>query len=460
MTAITTAATPKPAAHAEGLGDESSIWFKLSPLLRGDENPMAVLCRMTQKYGGAININLGNQRILLLSDPDHFKHVLVSNANNYEKYFDGLRPVFGNAMITHDGALWQKIRMPQQPAFHPAMFDDYVPYFVEAIKEKMARWEKMAAEGTEFEMVEQTWTLAADMICKALFDRDMPFNPHFVFKCVKTYTDVTQHKSIRLKKNTDSDYEVTSADPAKAMETWWEVPDLVLNADPREHREKTLLKMIEAAVADESVPEFDQRQAEDEFKQYLWAGTETTALTLAWAMYLTSAHPEAAERIRKEGEEIVGDRDPTSADYSQLVYTRAVIQETMRLYPPIWGLIRVAAEEDEIGGKKVEPGDRIVMFAYGTHHDPRFWEEPEKFKPERWMGEAAKKRQKYAYLPFGGGRRSCIGGAMSQVENTLALSILLRRFQPEYVGEGVPSINATVTLTPRGGLMFKVRERE
>jgi cytochrome P450 len=460
MTATSPAAVSTPAAaHAEGLGDESSIWFKLTPLLKGDENPMNVLMRMSQKYGGAISINMANQRILLLSEPDYFKHVLVSNAANYEKYFDGLRPVFGKAMITHDGALWQKIRMPQQPAFHPAMFDDYVPYFVTAINEKMAQWEKLAESGEEFEMVEQTWTLAADMICKALFDRDMPFNPHFVFKCVKTYTDVMNHKAIRTKKNAGDDFEVAEESTAKAMETWAGVPDLVLAADPREHREKTLLKMIEAAVADESIPEFDHAQAVDEFKQYLWAGTETTALTLAWAMYLTSAHPEAAERIRREGEEVVGDREPTAADYTGLAYTRAVIQETMRLYPPIWALIRVAAEEDEIGGKKVEPGDRIVMFAYGAHHDPRFWDEPEKFKPERWMGDAAKKRQKYTYLPFGGGRRSCIGGAMSQVENTLALSILLRRFQPEYVGEGVPGINATVTLTPRGGLHFKVKER-
>ncbi|MBU2532167.1 MAG: cytochrome P450, partial [Alphaproteobacteria bacterium] len=389
-----TSTAPASAAHTQGLGDESSIWFKLTPLLKGPDNPMTILMQMSQRYGGAISINMANQRILLLSEPEHFKHVLVSHAGNYNKYFDGLRPVFGKAMITHDGALWQKIRMPQQPAFHPDMFDTYVPYFVQAINEKMKHWQKLAESGEEFEMVEQTWTLAADMICKALFDRDMPFNPHFVFKCVKTYTDVTQHKSIRLRRNADAEFEVAQADPAKAMETWWKVPELVLAADPREHREKTLLKMIEAAVADESIPEFDRQQAEDEFKQYLWAGTETTALTLAWAMYLTSIHPEAAERIRREGEEVLGDREPTSADYSKLAYTRAVIQETMRIYPPIWGLIRVASGEDEIGGKKVEPGDRIVLFAYGAHHDERFWEEPEKFMPERWMGDAAKKRQK------------------------------------------------------------------
>ena len=167
--------------------------------------------------------------------------------------------------------------------------------------------------------------------------------------------------------------------------------------------------------------------------------------------------PEAADRIRREGETVCGDREPTAADYSALAYTRAVIQETMRLYPPIWMLIRVAAKADEIDGKEIRPGDRIALFAYGAHHSPKYWENPEDFVPERWMGDAAKKRIPYTYLPFGGGKRSCIGGAMSQVENTLALSILLRRFRPEYVGPEPPGINATVTLTPKGGLPFKIR---
>jgi len=457
---MTATATATASNHIDQLGDESSIWFKLTPLLKGPDNPTTVLMQMAEKYGSPLQFNMANQRIVLLSEPEHFKHVLVSKAGNYEKYFDGLKPIFGKSMITNDGALWQKIRMPQQPAFHPDMFVAYVPYFVEAIKQKMGQWEELAKSGEEFEMVEQTWTLAADMICKALFDRDMPFNPHFVFKCVKTYTNVMNHKSIRLKKVAGEAFEMTEQSAAKAMDVWAGVPDLVLAANPREHREKTLLKMIEAAVADPEVPEFDQQQAVDEFKQYLWAGTETTALTLAWALYLASAHPEAAERIRQEGEDVVGDRDPTADDYGALAYTRAVIQETMRLYPPIWALIRVAAEEDQIGDKTILPGDRVVMFAYGVHHDKRFWEAPEEFRPERWMGDAAKKRQKYTYLPFGGGRRSCIGGAMSQVENTLALSMLLRRFQPEYTGVMPAGISGTVTLTPRGGLNFKVHERQ
>jgi cytochrome P450 len=447
-------------SHVHLLGEENSIWFKLTPLLKGDaDNPMRTLMQMAERYGSVIPVNMGTERVVLLTEPEHFKHVLVSNVDNYIKYFDGLRPIFGKSMITVDGKLWQKIRAPQQPAFHPDMFAEYIPYFLAAIQSKLEQWRALAKSGETVEMVEQTWTLAADMICKALFDRDMPFNPHFVFKCVKTYTDVMNHKSIRLKKVAGEEFEITEEDAAKAVEVWGGVPDIVMAADPREERERTLFTMLQAAEADPAFPEFDHQQAVDEMKQYLWAGTETTALTLAWALYLTARHPEAAERIRTEGEATYGDREPTAADYSALAYTRAVIQETMRLYPPIWGLIRVAAKADVIDGKEIRPGDRIVMFAYGAHHNPKFWEEPEEFRPERWLGDALKKRVKYSYLPFGGGKRSCIGGAMSQVENTLALSILLRRFRPEYVGPEPPGINATVTLTPKGGLKFRIRER-
>ena len=444
--------------HTQGLGEASSIWFKLSALAKGDpDNPMRTLQMMADRYGPVIAVNIADQRVIFLTEPEHFKHVLVTKADDYIKYFDGLKPVFGKSMITHDGKLWQKIRMPQQPAFHPDMFAEYIPYFLEAIKSKMGLWSDLAETGETFEMVEQTWTLAADMICKALFDRDMPFNPHFVYKCVKTYTDVMNHKSIRLKVVNGEAFELTEENAAKAMEVWGNVPPTVFSAEPREERERTLLKMIEAVTADPDVPEFDQQQAIDEIKQYLWAGTETTALTLAWSMYLTSKHPEAADRIRKEGEATYGDREPTAADYSALAYTRAVIQETMRLYPPIWGLIRVATKDDQIGGKDVHPGDRVVMFSYGAHHNPKFWDSPEEFRPERWMG-SAKGQVKYSYLPFGAGKRSCIGGAMSQVENTLALSILLRRFRLEYMGTEPPGINGTVTLTPKGGLKFRVRE--
>lgn len=441
---------------SHGLGEEQSIWYKLTPLL-SQENPMQVLMALSDKYGGVVPINLKNHRIVLLSEPAHAERVLVSNADNYTKYFDGLRPVFGRSMITIDGALWQKIRAPQQPAFHPNMFEVYFPYLMSAIDSKMARWAKFASTGETIEMVEETWTLAAEMVCKALFDREMPFNPHFVFGQVKTYTDVVNHKSIRLKNVRGELEEMTQEEAAKAMEVWGSIPDTVIGAHVLEQREKTLLKMLEAAEADPSFPEFDHRQVVDEMKQYLWAGTETTALTLAWSLYLLSMHPEALERIRAEARAVCGERDPEWNEVQHLTYTRMVIQETMRLFPPIWALIRIAAGDDEIGGHHVKAGDKVVILSYVMHHSPNYWEEPEKFEPERFAPERAKKRTKYTYLPFAAGKRACIGGALSQIENTLALVQLLRRFTPEYAGPVPAKIHATVTLCPKGGLPFRIR---
>jgi cytochrome P450 len=441
---------------SHGLGEEQSIWFKLTPLLN-QENPMQVLAALSDKYAGVVPINLKNHRIVLLSEPAYAERVLVSNADNYVKYFDGLRPIFGKSMITIDGALWQKIRAPQQPAFHPHMFEEYFPYLMSAIESKMARWAKFASTGETIEMVEETWTLAAEMVCKALFDREMPFNPHFVFGQVKTYTDVMNHKSIRLKNVRGELVEMTGEDTAKAMEVWHSIPDTVMNASILEHRDKTLLKMLEQAEADPNFPEFDHRQVIDEMKQYLWAGTETTALTLAWSLYLLSQHPEAMERIRAEARAVCGERDPEWNEVQQLTYTKMVIQETMRLFPPIWALIRIAAGDDDIQGHKIKAGDKVVILAYVMHHSPKYWDNPETFDPERFAPERAKKRVKYSYLPFAAGKRSCIGGALSQIENTLALVQLLRRFTPEYAGPVPAKIHATVTLCPKGGLPFRIR---
>lgn len=444
-------------SYDHGLGDEQSIWFKLTPLMN-TENPMQLLMRLSEKYGGVIPINLKNQRVILLSEVEHFKRVLVENADNYTKYFDGMRPVFGKSMITVDGALWQKIRKPQQAAFHPQMFENYFPFLMEAIRTKSKIWEGYAKSGETVEMVEQTWTLAADMVCKALFDRKMPFNPHFVFGMVKTYTDVMNHKEIRLKKVAGELEEVSEVEAAKAMKHWAAVPDSILGSPVLEDREKTLLKMILAAEADPDFPEFDHQQVVDEMKQYLWAGTETTALTLAWCLYLLSQNPGTADKIRAEANEICGDKEPTWDQVAQLSYTRQVIQETMRLYPPIWALIRVAAGDDVIDGHEIHKGDKVVMCTYLIHHSPKYWNNPEEFQPERFSPERMKKRIKYSYLPFSAGKRACIGGALSQIENMLALVTLLRRFDPEYVGEVPAKIQSTITLCPKGGLNFRIRE--
>ena len=396
-----------------------------------------------------------------LSDVEHFKHVLLANVDNYGKYFEGLKPIFGRAMITIDGALWQKIRMPQQAAFQPKMFGEYLPYLLSAVEDKARDLDRYAKTGETINLLEETWGLAASMVCKALFDREVPFNPKAVFGAVKSYTDVGHHRGLRLAKVKGELTEVSLDDPAAgAVAAWLGIIPEVVGSEPRDHRQRTLLTMLQAASADPKQPDLTDQQVLDEVKQYLWAGTETTALTLNWCLYLLHLHPDVAGRIRQEGQDAYGDRVPAWEDIQALSFTRAVIQETMRLYPPVWSIIRVALAEDEIAGQKVMPGDKVVLSPYLVHHSARYWQEPEKFDPSRFMPGNAEKRLPYSYVPFGAGKRACVGGALSIAENTLALTQLLRRFRFEYLGEVPARMDATVTLTPRGGgLPFRVHAR-
>jgi cytochrome P450 len=439
-------------------GSAYGIWPKLASLHNAG-NPLGLLLQIARHHDGCIPLQMQSQRVFLITEAQHFKHVLQSNSANYTKYLDGMTPIFGGSMITMDGALWQKMRGLQQPAFHPDMMSEYVPHFLAAIGKGKDRLTQLARSGEPVDICEETWALAADMTCKALFDRETPFNPYFVFKAVKAFTNVTNHDSGPAQNGDGGHQNGNDGKIAHATGTWAALPDIVLGAAPLQGRERTLLRFIEAAAEDAAIPEFDQRQVLDEIKQYIWAGTETTALMLAWALYLTSAHPDVADRIRHEAGRVFGDREPGLPDYMKLTYTRNVIQETMRMYPPIWSLARKAEAADVIGGHDIKAGDTIVLGTYMVHHNPRYWDHPDRFDPDRFASDRAKGRAPYSYLPFGGGKRACIGSAMSQIEAALALSLFLRDFEFEYAREEPPRISLTVTLSPKQGLPLRVRRR-
>src|SRR6516164_7030705 len=445
-----------PDTHAGG--SAYGIWPKLAAL-HNSGNPLGLLLQMARHHDGCIPLQMRSQRVFLITEAQHFKHVLQTNGANYTKYLDGMTPIFGGSMITMDGALWQKMRGIQQPAFHPDMMSEYVPHFLAAIGKGKDRLTQLARSGEPVDICEETWALAADMTCKALFDRETPFNPYFVFKAVKAFTNVTNHDSGPVQTGDGGYRNGNDGKIAHATGTWAALPDIILGAALLQGRERTLLRFIEAAAEDAAIPEFDQRQVLDEIKQYVWAGTETTALMLAWALYLTSAHPEVADQIRHEASSVFGDREPGLPDYLKLTYTRNVIQETMRMYPPIWSLARKAEAGDVIGGHDIEAGDTIVLGTYVVHHNPRYWDHPDRFDPDRFASDRAKGRAPYSYLPFGGGRRACIGSAMSQIEAALALSLFLRDFEFEYAREEPPRISLTVTLSPKQGLPLRVRRR-
>jgi enediyne biosynthesis protein E7 len=448
--------------HAGTRSYSEDIFSKLAWLQQADD-PLTLLLQIARNRRGCISVQMGSHRVLVVTAAEHFRQVLATNSANYGKYLEGMTPIFGRSMITMDGALWQKVRAIEQPAFHPEALAGYVPHLLSAIDARVARWRGLET-GAVIDIGPEMWGLAVDMICKALFDRETPFNPYFVYNAIEAFTTVANHRSdgklgeAPFPPRTRADRaDATDDAVAYATEVWNSLPELVLAAAPLQNRERSLLRMIEAA-ADAATGEFDRSQVIDEIKQYIWAGTETTALVLTWALYLLAKHPDAADQIRRETAAVCGDRQPTISDFERLTHTRSVVSETMRMYPPIWSLARRAENDDVIADQQIQAGDIVMLWVYAAHHDPRYWDDPLRFDPKRF-GERTKAPAPYTYLPFGGGRRSCIGSAMSQIEMVLALSLILREFDIEYVGDAPPAVKLTVVLSPNGGLPLRISRR-
>jgi cytochrome P450 len=359
-------------------------------------------------------------------------------------------------MITVDGALWQKVRQPQQHYFHPDVYAEYVPYLLVSLNKKIEEWSKLAQSGATFEMLEETWGLAADMICRALFDREVPFNPHAVFGAVKAYTDASNHRSIRLKKVSGALTDVTEEEPpAHVVGAWLTLPEAVISAEPWQGREKTLLKMMQAAEAS-GLPAWDHRPG---------AGQDQAV---------------PVGRHRDDG------ADARLDPLSRLAPSRGRRQDPPRGRRGLW-------HEEPDRGRHGAPfqyplgharGAAALPAGLGPHpHGSRRRRDrgpqdqggrPHRAVPIRYPSRreilggpggvptralrAGQRRVKYSYLPFGAGKRFCLGGQLSQMEVALALTQLLRRFRPEYVGGTPPRVAASVTLMPKDGLPFRLHE--
>jgi cytochrome P450 len=218
-----------------------------------------------------------------------------------------------------------------------------------------------------------------------------------------------------------------------------------------------LLSMLLQARDSETGEGLGRKQLRDEAMTFLAAGYETTARALAWTFYLLDRNPEEGRKLREELARVLGGRTPAYEDLPRLVYTKMFVQESMRLYPPVWGLARRARGEDEVGGHRVSKGSRQIISAYVTHRHPAFWENPEKFEPERFTPDRSKDRPRYAYFPFGGGPRQCIGVNFATIEATLITAMVAQCFDLSLVQGHPVEPQADLTLKPRYGLPMVLR---
>jgi len=219
-----------------------------------------------------------------------------------------------------------------------------------------------------------------------------------------------------------------------------------------------LLSMLLEA-RDEDGSRMDDQQVRDEVLTFLLAGHETTALALSWSWHLLAENPDVDQRLGEELDRVLGGRTPTISDLPLLPYSEGVIKESMRLYPPAWGVGRTVVKEFELGGYRIPAGANVVMSQWVQHRDGRFFPDPEKFDPGRWSTEAARKLPKFAYFPFGAGPRQCIGASFAMMEGVLLLAAMAQRFQPRAVPGHTIEPLPSITLRPKRGVWMELRQR-
>jgi cytochrome P450 len=411
--------------------------------VRGD--PLAFVMRMTQTYGDFVRYRSAGIEATLLNHPRSIRHVMQTNAANYAKAGTPdlmiLRPMLGEALMTSEGPSWERQRTALRPVFTRASVERFGALMTAATGELLDEWERRDDPAAAVEIGAAMTQLTLRIVAKALFAYDIGLGASAFGACVQTLNETMGHPD-----------PADRAVAARFDEALREIRAIVerVAAERDEAGDAALLLEAHAAGGGSDV------ELRDQILTFLLAGHETTAKTLGWCLYLLSEHPAVAERLREELRATVGDRVPAVADMRALRYGWAVLQETLRLYPPVWISSRTAIAGDVVDGHAIPAGSLVCISPYALHRHPAFWEAPERFAPERFLaggtfGPAT------GYMPFSTGPRQCIGLQFARVELQLVLSTILQRMTPRLVAGHPVEPEALVTLSPRHGLSMTLQ---
>ncbi|MCU0704486.1 MAG: cytochrome P450 [Fimbriiglobus sp.] len=405
---------------------------------------------VAREYGDLASLRFGPKRILLATHPDLIEQVLVTDAKHYIKHF-GARmysPVLGNGLVTSEGEFWLRQRRLSQPAFLKQRVNGYAPLMAELTDRMLGGWKAGASVNIHFEFS----TLTSAIALKTLFDLEDPGDR-------ERFTESLRSAFFVMSARFRSPFRLPTWFPtpanrqlARAVRELHTVVDgFIAQGRARGGTGTDLLSRLIAAQDDDGTRMTD-RQLRDEMMTLYLAGHETTALTLTWSWYLLSQHPEAEAKLVAEWRRVLGGRTPTPDDLPNLPYTEAVLTEAMRVYPPVYLIGREATKELELGGYRVKKGWTVFMSQWVNHRDPRYFPEPEAFRPERWEEGLAKRLPKYAYYPFGGGPRVCIGNTFAQMEAAMILAAVGQKYRFTLDADAVIDLNPQITLLPRYGI--------
>lgn len=429
------------------------------------KDPLAVGIELNRRYGDLVRVPLlPGHALYLLCHPDHAEHVFVSRQGNYLKAntYRPLRVFLGEGLVTSEGSLWERQRRLIQPMFSYRQTAALQPLMADETSRMLQDWERRPA-GSVLDVSEAMSLLALNIVGKSLFGADLrgagarisPSVTRMQDFALKAMRNPLLLPAPRLGLRTTPGYRRWH----QAVRAVDEVVERVV-AERRSHggEQRDLLDALLGARYEDGSAISD-RQLRDEVVTFLMAGHETSATALTWALYLLAANPAARERLEAEVDSVLDGRTPTVEDLDELVWTKAVLSEAMRLYPPFWTLERDAVGEDVVDGVRIPAGSTVAVPPYLVHRHPDFWENPEGFDPARFLPEHGAGRHRHAFIPFGSGRRGCVGNMFALIETVVALAMIVQRHRLDLAAGGVPRPQPTITLRPLGGLRMVLRRR-
>jgi len=408
-----------------------------------------------REFGDAAYFRAGNRRSMLLSHPADIETVLVTENRRFIKNYalQFLRPLLGNGLVLNEGNAWLRQRRLVQPAFSKQRVESYAPAMVECTERLLAGWQPGQVRNLHMEMVELTMSIAG----RTLLGIDVGEQFAEVTRCM----EAVMHDFLsRFGSALPIPFWMPTPKNLKLRRTIRRL-DGILQTLISERRASSagrddFLSLLLAARDEEDGSGLTDRQARDEVMTMFLAGHETTANALAWTWQLLGQHPEVQEQARGEVRSVLGGRPPTAADIPRLPLVEAILKESMRLFPPAYVVGRRPIEDITIGGHFIPAGMNVLMCPWIVHRDERWFDRARAFDPARWLDGRTQGLPKYAYFPFGGGPRVCIGNGFAMFEGTLILAMIVQRFRMDLLNPLPARIQPAITLRPGEPIEMRV----
>jgi cytochrome P450 len=437
-------------------GPKGNLFLGVMHEFNRDSLTFITRCR---DYGDVVRARFFYVTAYFLYNPCDIESVLSTNAKNFIKSMT-LRSNFfqrlvGNGLVTSEGDFWRRQRRLAQPAFHRQRISAYGDVMVEFTQRALSSWKMGQTRDIHRDMMR----LTLEIVVKTLFNADVSEDAdnvgRILSQIVKPFSSQATLKWIldnRLPTPGHRRFNRATAEMDKI------VYKIIAERRKNGYDQGDLLSMLLQAY-DEDGSQMTDKQLRDEVMTLFLAGHETTALALSWAWYLLATNGQCERRFHNELDSVLGGRPPTINDLPNLKYSENVAKEAMRLYPPAYGIGRQPINDCEIGGYPVRSGSQVLMFPWATQRDPRFFNEPETFEPDRWSEEFINQLPKYAYFPFGGGPRACIGNYFAMMELVLLMATIGQRFRFSLVPGHSVSLLPAMSLRPRDGIRVVVHSR-